>query len=533
VVTLTTVSGMLVALADTAALPIQDHTSADWVPPSDEPSGAAWIEGPDYLFVVDTNAADNDPDANGWQVDIHTGAATSRATGVEEPSGIDYDPATNTLFITQDDGHIFIFEDFDTPGENMIELDVTDFSFDTEDPAFNSDNGRLYWMDGADDALLELNPVDGVWGNNDDIITSRSVSHLNDSNNSDWEGLAWDPRTGNLLVANTLDPEIYEVTFGNPVVPVNTITLGAIGGLTRINGMGIAPASYDSSQSSLWLTDRNSSQIFEISFDGTVPPSTSSTSTTQAPTTTIQVTTTTTQGNTTTTQTTTTTTQGNTTTTQATTTTTTQPGATTTTTVPGTTTTTQPGGGGGGGGGGGDDPFTDDDGHLFENAIEWLADQGITQGCNPPANTKFCPNDRVTRGQMAAFLVRAKGYSQIADDFFVDDEGHIFENAINRFRTAGVTQGCNPPANNRFCPDQYVTRGQMAAFLVRAFGYSTGAPGDFFLDDDGSIFEGAIDKLRVAEVTLGCNPPADDRYCPDDYVTRGQMAAFLKRAFGG
>ena len=36
-----------------------------------------------------------------------------------------------------------------------------------------------------------------------------------------------------------------------------------------------------------------------------------------------------------------------------------------------------------------------------------LADAGITKGCNPPANDRFCPDDRVTRGQMAAFLNRA------------------------------------------------------------------------------------------------------------------------------
>jgi hypothetical protein len=33
-------------------------------------------------------------------------------------------------------------------------------------------------------------------------------------------------------------------------------------------------------------------------------------------------------------------------------------------------------------------------------------------------------------------------------------------------------------------------------------------------------------------VTLGCNPPANDKFCPDDKVTRGQMAAFLTRALG-
>ena len=50
------------------------------------------------------------------------------------------------------------------------------------------------------------------------------------------------------------------------------------------------------------------------------------------------------------------------------------------------------------------------------------------------------------------------------------------------------------------------------------------------VDDDGHIFENAIDKLGTAKVTLGCNPPTNNKYCPNDYVTRGQMAAFLKRA---
>ena len=96
----------------------------------------------------------------------------------------------------------------------------------------------------------------------------------------------------------------------------------------------------------------------------------------------------------------------------------------------------------------------------------------------------------------------------------------------------GITKGCNPPANTLFCPDDFVTRGQMAAFLVRAFGYGDAGEGDLFTDDDGSVFESDIDKLATAGVTLGCNPPQNDLYCPDDFVTRAQMAAFLHRAFG-
>ncbi len=51
--------------------------------------------------------------------------------------------------------------------------------------------------------------------------------------------------------------------------------------------------------------------------------------------------------------------------------------------------------------------FVDDDGSIFESDIEWMATAGITKGCNPPTNTKFCPDDKVTRGQMAAFMRRA------------------------------------------------------------------------------------------------------------------------------
>lgn len=176
--------------------------------------------------------------------------------------------------------------------------------------------------------------------------------------------------------------------------------------------------------------------------------------------------------------------------------------------------------------------FWDTQGHIFESAIDWLAAEGITQGCNPPDNFLFCPDQPVTRGQMATFLARALGLpSYGGPDRFRDDDGHIFETAIEKFAQAGITVGCNPPANERFCPDRLVTRGQMAAFLVRAFNLPDYDGPDRFRDDNGSVFEGAIERLAQAGITVGCNPPANDQFCPDNPIRRGQMAAFLKRAF--
>lgn len=177
--------------------------------------------------------------------------------------------------------------------------------------------------------------------------------------------------------------------------------------------------------------------------------------------------------------------------------------------------------------------FGDVAGSPFIADITWLAEEGITKGCNPPENSEFCPNAPVTRGQMAAFLARALGYTTVGSVEFVDDNGSVFETDIERIANAGVTLGCNPPSNDRYCPDAPVTRAQMAAFLHRALdGLALAASAPNFVDDNGSIFEPDIEWLAAAGITLGCNPPANDRFCPDQAVTRAQMAAFLHRALG-
>jgi S-layer homology domain len=176
-------------------------------------------------------------------------------------------------------------------------------------------------------------------------------------------------------------------------------------------------------------------------------------------------------------------------------------------------------------------PFLDIAASAFVDDIVWLSGEAITKGCNPPSNSRYCPAATVTRGEMAALLVRALG---LTDDgsgtYFTDDDGSVFESDIAKLAAAGITKGCNPPANDHFCPDDRVTREQMAAFLVRAYGLTDGGSGDPFTDDDGSVFESDIIKLAAAGITKGCNPPANTEFCPYSSVTREQMAAFLYRA---
>jgi elongation factor P hydroxylase len=166
--------------------------------------------------------------------------------------------------------------------------------------------------------------------------------------------------------------------------------------------------------------------------------------------------------------------------------------------------------------------FSDIAGNPFEANILWLANSGITGGCG---NGRFCPDQRVTREQMASFLARALHLPAATSDHFVDDESSIHEENINRLAESGVTGGCS---TDRFCPGGYVTRAEMASFLARARGLPASAT-DFFSDDNSSIHEPNINRVAADGIANGCG---EGRYCPEAIVTRGQMAAFLNRAFG-
>jgi glucose/arabinose dehydrogenase len=164
--------------------------------------------------------------------------------------------------------------------------------------------------------------------------------------------------------------------------------------------------------------------------------------------------------------------------------------------------------------------FSDIATSTFIDDIHWLFYQGITGGCG---SGKFCPKASVTRVQMAQFLVRAFHYPATTTDYFSDDNGISGENSINSLREANITGGCAP---NRFCPKASVTRAQMAIFLAKALNLPATTT-DYFDDDDGKTGESSINRMAAAGLTGGCAPR---KYCPSAYITREQMAAFLRRA---
>jgi len=158
--------------------------------------------------------------------------------------------------------------------------------------------------------------------------------------------------------------------------------------------------------------------------------------------------------------------------------------------------------------------------------IEALARAGITAGCG---GDNYCPTSPVTRAQMAVFLER--GMKGSMGNIFMDvGAGDFAASFIEQLAADGITAGCG---SNNYCPDAVVTRDQMAVFLLRAkYGsaYSPPTAAGVFGDVDLSHWAVRwIEQLATEGITAGCG---GGDYCPDNEVTRDQMAVFLVRTFG-
>jgi CSLREA domain-containing protein len=170
--------------------------------------------------------------------------------------------------------------------------------------------------------------------------------------------------------------------------------------------------------------------------------------------------------------------------------------------------------------------------------IKAVASDGVTLGCG---GGNFCPNANVTRAQMALFLLRAKygpwWVPPPATGIFADvPVGSQAAAWIEELYNEGITQGCSAMPR-LYCPNDPVTRTQMAPFLLRSqrgASYTpppcTGIFADVACMPVKAPFVDWIEELFAEGITLGCSP-SPRLYCPSADVFRAQMAIFLVRTF--
>lgn len=141
--------------------------------------------------------------------------------------------------------------------------------------------------------------------------------------------------------------------------------------------------------------------------------------------------------------------------------------------------------------------FRDIDGNVHRKNIMRLAKAGITSGCDAG---RYCPADAVTRGQIATFLDRALDLPSATATFNDVPAGHAHAAGIAAVSAAGITRGCGADA---FCPDAKLTRGQMASLLDRPLDLPDG-PSRFIDVPAGHPHRRSIARLAAAGITSGC-----------------------------
>lgn len=108
--------------------------------------------------------------------------------------------------------------------------------------------------------------------------------------------------------------------------------------------------------------------------------------------------------------------------------------------------------------------------HWAAPWIEQTAADGVMSGCG---GANFCPEDSLGRAEMAGLLLRARHGSGFvpppATGTVFNDvpAGYWAAGWIEELAAEGGTIGCG---GGRYCPESRVTRAEMAAFLTRMFG---------------------------------------------------------------
>ena len=180
---------------------------------------------------------------------------------------------------------------------------------------------------------------------------------------------------------------------------------------------------------------------------------------------------------------------------------------------------------------GSSDTYQDAASGVHAPAIAALKTAGILEGTDCGHN-RFCPTEPLPRRVMAVWIARAVDSQEPTTTTtvpsFTDVDNEVWwAPHVERLARLRVTFGCSIDPL-RYCPEEPVTRAQMAGFLARAFGLeASGRAG--FADIAGNTHASNIDAVATVRITAGC-ATGPIRYCPRSHVTRAQMATFLARA---
>jgi len=156
--------------------------------------------------------------------------------------------------------------------------------------------------------------------------------------------------------------------------------------------------------------------------------------------------------------------------------------------------------------------------------IQLMTEKGIITGLG---GQKFGPDNQARRCELAVMLVKALKLPTVGTETgFIDvPKGHWAGAQIAAAQKAGIISGF---PGGKFKPEDYVTRGQMAMMLAKAFDLKRINRADEFIDVPISYWAyDAIQRLADNGISIGFE---DKTFRPAALVRRAEAAVFLAKA---
>jgi DMSO/TMAO reductase YedYZ molybdopterin-dependent catalytic subunit len=167
--------------------------------------------------------------------------------------------------------------------------------------------------------------------------------------------------------------------------------------------------------------------------------------------------------------------------------------------------------------------FSDTAGHWAEDSIKELVGLGVIGGY--PDGT-FRPDNKITRAEFAALLVRAFKLEGQGGKVFADTAGHWAQDAIATAAHHGLVAGYNA---DTFGPDDPITREQLAAMMVRAARLSP-VSAEMSFKDGGSISGWARAAVATAVKSGIIKGYPDNTLRPQGHATRAEAVTVVLKA---
>jgi hypothetical protein len=163
------------------------------------------------------------------------------------------------------------------------------------------------------------------------------------------------------------------------------------------------------------------------------------------------------------------------------------------------------------------------------NYIHTLFNNDITSGCG---DGNYCPDSFVSRAQMAIFIIRAlygENFTYNSTPYFADVPDTHW--AFKYVQKMFETGITTGCGGGNYCPNTVINRTQMAVFIIRAiFGNDFEYTTDPYFSDVSDT-HWAFKYVQKMKDEGITSGCGGGNYCPTGFVNRAQMAVFITKGF--